>query len=313
MTKQEAAQILGIPVTASESEIKKAFRKKAMALHPDRNKAPNARSLFIEVHEAYEYLIDLKQGRIPKSYSRSRNESTQSAKKPFSGEKFRGSHYRQRRYHDPYAWMSREEFERRYEQAKKAARAEFERKSKNMYHAALSEYQNSWRYKFAKVMAGVGIVLALLFTLDYFLGTTTGKLDWTELKPFKINDGTYDFHYVSILHAIYSLETGPFKNESYLQSPLTKVEITRTKIFKDITHIKISHGNRYIELEPAHSIYGSFPLAELFLLLPFLSFFFIRPSFNFVFFAVNFNIYVFPAFILFILIYDGRILRLFGL
>ena len=209
--------------------------------------------------------------------------------------------------------MNREEFERRYEQAKKAAEAEFERKSKRMYHAALSEYKNTWRFKFAKIMAATGILLALLFTLDYFLGTTTEKLDWTQLKPFKINDGTYDFHYVSILHAISSIEKGPFKDNSYLQSPLTKVEITRTRLFRDIIHVKISHGNRFIELEPSHGIYGSFPLAELFLLLPFFSFFFIRPSFNFVFFVVNFNIYIFPAFILFILIYDGRILRLFGL
>ena len=40
MAKADYYQILGVSRSDSEEEIRKAFRKKAMEYHPDRNKAP---------------------------------------------------------------------------------------------------------------------------------------------------------------------------------------------------------------------------------------------------------------------------------
>lgn len=50
--------ILGVNKGATEQEIKKAFRKKAAELHPDRNKSPNASQDFKRVNEAYQVLSD---------------------------------------------------------------------------------------------------------------------------------------------------------------------------------------------------------------------------------------------------------------
>jgi molecular chaperone DnaJ len=50
--------LLGVPRTASEMEIKKAYRKLAMEYHPDRNSAPEAEARFKEITEAYEILRD---------------------------------------------------------------------------------------------------------------------------------------------------------------------------------------------------------------------------------------------------------------
>src|ERR671926_485654 len=52
-------QVLGVPRTASEAEIKKAYRKLAKAHHPDRNaNDPKAKDKFAEVNSAYEILGD---------------------------------------------------------------------------------------------------------------------------------------------------------------------------------------------------------------------------------------------------------------
>lgn len=51
-------KILGVSKTASDAEIKAAYRKKALEWHPDRNKTTGATDKFKEVNEAYEVLSD---------------------------------------------------------------------------------------------------------------------------------------------------------------------------------------------------------------------------------------------------------------
>lgn len=56
--KRDYYEVLGIDKSASDDEIKKAYRQMAKKYHPDINKEPGAEEKFKEVNEAYEVLSD---------------------------------------------------------------------------------------------------------------------------------------------------------------------------------------------------------------------------------------------------------------
>jgi molecular chaperone DnaJ len=55
-TQRDYYEILGVPRTASDGDVKKAFRRLARELHPDVSDSPDAEERFREVAEAYEVL-----------------------------------------------------------------------------------------------------------------------------------------------------------------------------------------------------------------------------------------------------------------
>mgnify|MGYP003386346095 CR=1 FL=1 len=59
MAKQDFYDVLGVAQNSSADEIKKAYRKKAMQYHPDRNQGDDAaEQKFKEAGEAYDILKD---------------------------------------------------------------------------------------------------------------------------------------------------------------------------------------------------------------------------------------------------------------
>jgi hypothetical protein len=52
-------ETLNVPRDASESDIKKAYRKRALKWHPDKNDDPAAEEMFKKISQAYEILSDV--------------------------------------------------------------------------------------------------------------------------------------------------------------------------------------------------------------------------------------------------------------
>jgi molecular chaperone DnaJ len=76
MAKRDYYEILGISRTASEEEIKTAFRSLARKYHPDVNKEPDAEERFKEINEAYMVLSDTEKRSV---YDRYGHEGLRSA------------------------------------------------------------------------------------------------------------------------------------------------------------------------------------------------------------------------------------------
>ena len=58
MTQRDYYEVLGVERSASNDDLKSAFRRLARQYHPDVNKAPDAEERFKEINEAYAVLSD---------------------------------------------------------------------------------------------------------------------------------------------------------------------------------------------------------------------------------------------------------------
>ena len=64
MDKQDYYELLGVDRNASDSQIKSAYRQKALKYHPDRNSDPGAEEMFKNCAEAYEVLSNSKKRKM---------------------------------------------------------------------------------------------------------------------------------------------------------------------------------------------------------------------------------------------------------
>lgn len=64
MVASDCYAVLGVKATATGDEIRKAYRKKALQFHPDKNPSATAEETFKEINKAYETLSDADKRRV---------------------------------------------------------------------------------------------------------------------------------------------------------------------------------------------------------------------------------------------------------
>lgn len=88
MVANDYYAILGIKSTATEEEIKKAYRKKALQYHPDKNSSSTAEDIFKEINKAYETLSDAEKRRTYDLQQQTPSAPSSSTSKPSSASSF---------------------------------------------------------------------------------------------------------------------------------------------------------------------------------------------------------------------------------
>lgn len=106
MKKRDYYDILGVPRTAGEEEIQKAYRRLARTLHPDVNKDKDAEKRFKELSEAREVLKDPEKRKLYDNFGHQWRQAGEANRaSPRSTSRGRGVSGARDRYGDATAWQ----------------------------------------------------------------------------------------------------------------------------------------------------------------------------------------------------------------
>ncbi len=323
-SKAHYFKLLGIQPTTDLNAIKKAYRKKVMLVHPDRNHSVDAQMKFIELTEAYEILTGI------------RNETYQEdpikTAEEIRAEKIRAAQERYRKFQAT------------------------EKQKDEIYYRDITSGK---KWKYFKILAYASLILSCLFTIDHFFTRQSISVDSIG-RYYMITNHSFSrqigqCHYEGEIFEVNALklktfkiqdvsfQEEPFENEfeddEPIESRLTSlypIQVNYSLIFRDVKSLNISvnplldsraghpkfsnsrfklfENYPYEEIYSTNSIYSFFPMVQLILLIPFLAFKFKRPNVTFVVGRLVSYWLILPLIIILLFISSSpRVLSAFGI
>lgn len=242
--RKDYYKVLGVSKSANKLEIKSAYRKLALKYHPDKNSSEKAHQRFIEINEAYAFLSNEKQEKIPvfeKATKDTTNLSDELLKK-------------------------RMEWARNYAKYKKI-------KEDNILEVSFHEIQNSTLGWIVPVFSWLSVFFAFILFMDFHLLPTNSYLIDYDFDYSDYNTGTEVLYLEGIEE-----KTMDFKefavdvdrvqelNEAFRMNSPIYCEFT--PIFNQEVYLSFNVNNSRVKLFNYHSTYSIFYIFITILLLP---------------------------------------------
>lgn len=282
MTISECYSVLGIEQTHDVGEIKSAYKRQAMRLHPDRNQDPRAASFFMMAKEACDTLL---------LYEEIRQKYGMTLGKVLQDEETRKEAEVRERVR-----VAREKIEK-----KRAAEQE-------LIDKIYKKYTRSWRVYLCGAMALVSLLIACLLVVDF---AGNGEWEHVQVQAKRVSSwtGSEDEMLMADFFITLRKKELPVPADFFLLVEVGEIiEMRRTDYFGEVTGLRNSQG----EALP-YSFFSDAWLFIVFLLvIPALSFACMRRNFVFVFFFVHYNLYAQPLLILYVILGDARFTHLFA-
>lgn len=215
---------LGLQPGVTEADIKRAYRRLAKLYHPDINSDPDAQRRFVEITEAYNFLLAV--GAKPNE------EQVNYA-------------------YDPYVQEYAERRRKARAYAKEKQRQAAEEKSRNL----------SVLYKYSDYLVGVFLLVNILFLVDYLLPSVQRAEKIIRVTRSYESANQYGQNLIyrhSVIHfEHYAMLVDREVTDEWKEvSP--NATIYATPIFGTVISANIVLNSRPIELEPIFSVYNFF-------------------------------------------------------
>lgn len=216
-------EVLGLQPGVNEKEVKEAYRKLVKKYHPDVNKAPDAAKKFIEVSEAYKFLMDV--GARP--------------------------------HQEPIAY-DYNPYEREYEEWRQRAR-EYARKKKEETEANYRRILLKI-FKYFDYVAYVVLFINILWAIDYILPYKYSEEKFMFVEKYFMSQGRSGI--TSYTYDILHFENHKILVEKNLLNEIKDFDgvgiVYSTLIFNTVIKIGFSSFQNNLFVYPAYSIYRFF-------------------------------------------------------